>query len=59
MTEHQPRADQAHTTPIPLANVALHPALTHAQAAQVCREIGATIRQDRRGNLRLEPVEAA
>ena len=38
-------------------NVALHPAMTHAQAEQVCRRMGVQVVQDGRGNVRL--VEAA
>ena len=38
------------------ASIHLHGALNHAQAAQVLREIGAQLRQDGRGNLRVVPV---
>ncbi len=38
-------------------NVSLHPAMTHAQAEDVTRRIGARVAQDRRGNLRLQPTE--
>lgn len=36
------------------ASLSLHPALTHAQAIHVCREHGLEVRQDGRGNLRVE-----
>lgn len=36
------------------AKIALHPALTHAQAQHVCREHGLEVLQDGRGNLRVE-----
>jgi len=35
------------------ATVSLHPALTHAQAEQVCKRIGVQVVQDLRGNVRL------
>lgn len=36
-------------------NIALFPGMSHAQAQQVCKEIGARVAQDGRGNLRLVP----
>ena len=38
------------------ATIHLHGALTHAQSEQVLREIGAQLRQDGRGALRVVPV---
>lgn len=34
-------------------SVSLHPAMTHAQAQRVLHEMGAQLRQDGRGNLRV------
>lgn len=40
-----------------LKKVALFTGMTHAQAQQVCREIGAVVKQDGRGRIRLVPTE--
>jgi hypothetical protein len=39
-------------------NLLLHPALTHAQAAEVCRRNGLRVVQDLRGNMSLESAPA-